>query len=164
MALAHQETVEWLDTVWNTLATSIKQANEQLLQNEAPHIHQEMSELIEELVGGFKLTCEELKKLHPEASIELNQWVLENGDLLDQLLKDEQNEIIPYKFLQYLFYAGQSFYLANDFMKGQLAFRLLTLLCPQNGDFYLWLGFCQQAQKTVFACPIVIFHCTCFVA
>ena len=147
MPAAHQETIEWLDAVWNTLATSIKQANVQLLQNEAPHIHQEMSELIEELVGGFKLACEELKKLHPEAFIELNQWVLENGDLIGQLLQDKQEEIIPYKFLQYLFYAGQSFYLANDFTRGQLTFRLLTLLCPQTGDFYLWLGFCQQAQK-----------------
>ena len=147
MPAAHQETVEWLDTVWNTLATSIKQANDQLLQKEAPHIHQEMSELIEELVGGFKLTCDELKKLHPEASSELNQWVLENGDQICHLLKGEQEEIIPYKFIQYLFYAGQSFYLTNDFMKGQLTFRLLTMLCPQNGDFHLWLGFCQQAQK-----------------
>ncbi len=161
MTLSHQDEVKWLDSIWNNLAIQIKKENEANPSTITQKIPDEMSLLTEELLGGFHAATEELKKIHVEASIQLHQWVLENRAAIEGLFQLDPlklaekpiefiqfiNETIPPKILQYLFYAGQSLYLAQDYHNGQRVFRLLTLLETEKGELQVWLGLCQQAKR-----------------
>lgn len=159
MPLALQEKMNWLEQVSSALVAFINKEHEK--QGTPKEGDREVALLGEELVQGFHWITKDLMKIHPTAASDIHHWAVQNEGSFDALFKYDPKtlertpwvplaqiqQFIPQKYIHYLFYTAQDLYREKEMLKADRVFRLLTLLYPQNADFWIWLGLCQQQRQ-----------------
>jgi hypothetical protein len=158
MTIDLQQKIHWLEQVSSTFASLINNQNK---TEGVPEVgNKEVALLGEELLQWFNWITQDLKKLHPSAAFEFNNWMIQQDNSFDRLFQFEPNvfengswepisqiqQLISQKYIHYFYFVGIHLYHAKEMIKADRIFRLLTLIYPQQADYWIWLGVTQQQR------------------
>jgi len=158
MAIDLQQKVSWLEQVFYTLITLIDNGHE--VEGTPNEGNEEVAVLGEELLQGFHWFTKYLKRLHPSAAFEFNNWMIQQENNFDRIFQldpmafengswepiSQIQQLISQKYVHYFYFVGRYLYNEKKMIRADRIFRLLTVLYPQQADYWIWLGLTQQQR------------------
>jgi len=157
MTIDLQAKIEWINKAWIAIQNENQKWDEKTLERR----EKEAQLLIDELLQGLLSIINEIRKLYPQALKEIYDWEIKNENISTKLsqidpnraakepwqVMNELRQSFPKKVIEYFYCAALNLFSNKEYLRSDKAFRLLTILNPQNQNYWIWLALNQFIRK-----------------